>query len=96
MKRGKDKEMFAHVERWKESGMSIGTYAKTIGFSNGKLEYWARKLKVVDATNNNNIEFVELPSMAEDIEITNKTPKSLPHPQIVLTFPSGMRVNIYG
>lgn len=91
MKREKNEKMFAFVKEWKESGLSIAAYAKTIGFSKSKLEYWIRKQKAVNDidTKLNNVAFVEVPTLAKG------QAQSSYKPQVVLTFPNGMSLSIY-
>ncbi len=38
-------EMFQHITRWRESGMTMVNYAKQIGIINPKLKYWIQKLE---------------------------------------------------
>lgn len=98
MRKDKDKIMFAHVEKWLTSGMSAAAFAKTIGFTKSKFDYWVRKFKVVDAVDNQNIKFIEMPKLMGEQNSSKDIPKeqTILSPQIVLTFPSGMCVKIYG
>lgn len=90
--------MLAHVEQWKESGMSRRAYAQAVGISKSKFEYWVRKVKVSDGERNKYPGFVEVSSLAEDLNLGNDKPhvQTSQQPQIVLTFPSGLTLNIYG
>lgn len=92
-----NEEMPAHVKNWMQSGMSIKAYAETIGISNGKLAYWARKLKNVKGTQGDPPGFIELctSGYAPEVSQPAQTGNS-PTPQIVLTFPNGMCLKIYG
>jgi hypothetical protein len=91
MKKGKNEKMFAHVNEWKESGLSIRAYAKTIGFSKSKFEYWVRKVKAVNdvGAETNSVAFVEVPSLPK------VQPRNFNEPKVVLTFPNGVSLTIY-
>ena len=39
------KEMFEHVVRLRESGMGIVNYARQIGITRYKMQYWVRKIQ---------------------------------------------------
>ena len=78
--------------------MSRRAYAEAIGISKSKFEYWIRKSKVSDGEKSKYPGFVEVSSLAKNLDLG--TDESLirtsRQPQIVLTFPRGLTLNIYG
>jgi hypothetical protein len=93
MKRGKDKEMFAHVEKWKATGISIGAYAKSQGFSKGRMEYWAKKYNRQNLTRDEKVIFTELPKI-KDID-KHSQEAGIHTPKIELSVPGGITIKIY-
>lgn len=39
----REEEMYSHVLRWRQSGLSKGAYAERLGMSYQTLHYWIRK-----------------------------------------------------
>ena len=90
--------MFAKVEEWKQSGISLREFASSIGLSTSAFEYWVRKKR---ASSIKGASFVELTHQIKPMEIINVPSSSPKQPaprqaSIVITFAGGMRVNIYG
>lgn len=91
--------MISLVNKWKGSGIPIRSYAQQIGVSKSKFEYWVRKQKADATAKVSFAEFIEVGSLTENRELTGDVAAQLPTertPQIVLTFPSGLSVKIYG
>jgi hypothetical protein len=98
MNNEKYETMIAQVNKWKGSGISIKIYAQQIGVSKSKFEYWVRKQKADAATKVPFAEFIEVGTLTENrepVNVTSQPPSDRPA-QIVLTFPSGLCVKIYG
>jgi hypothetical protein len=99
MDKEKHEMMIALVNKWKGSGIPVRTYAQKIGVSKSKFEYWVRKHKAGVDAKIPLTEFIQVSPLTENQEQSNDTvpasPTCLP-PQIVLTFPSGLCVKIYG
>jgi len=91
----KNELMLDHVEKWRCSGLSIREYSESIGVSKGKFEYWTKKSRTVN-TKIKYPEFVEIGSLKKGINYEQPQISSTPHPQIVLNFPSGLCLKIYG
>jgi hypothetical protein len=94
----KHQTMISLVNKWKRSGIPIRSYAQQNGVSKSKFEYWVRKQKADAATRVPFAEFIEVGPLTENRESTNDSsqPPSEAPPQIVLTFPSGLCLKIYG
>ena len=90
--------MLGKVEEWKSSGLSIREFANKNGFSKTAFEYWVKKNRESNAIKA--VSFVELePSVKprELIEVSSELREATSHQaQIVITFPGGMSVKIYG
>ena len=89
--------MVAHVNDWMNSGLSIRDFAHKIGVTKGKFGYWVSKVKA-----SNNIpklfpDFIDLGSVTDSMKFEDNLPQKTlsPHPQMVLTFPSGLVLKIY-
>jgi hypothetical protein len=86
------------VEEWKSSGLSIGAFAKKNGFSKTGFDYWVKKSRKLNDIKS--VSFVELePAVKprEIIEVSSELREPASHQaQIVITFPGGMSVKIYG
>lgn len=96
----KKAKMFASVAGWKLSSMTKGAYAQSMGISKSKFEYWVRKVHETAISSDDYPEFVEIcqkkkPTPLPEVETS---PGELPMPgaQVVLTFPSGLCLKIYG
>jgi hypothetical protein len=96
----KDIEMPEHVCRQKESGLTIWAYCQQNGVAYHSMQYWIKKMrkqKPLPVGRKKDL-FIELTpsSTKEDFnkEALGVSPPS--HPQIELSFPSGLVVKIYG
>jgi hypothetical protein len=97
----KENTMPDHVMRLRESGLTISAYCQQNGLAYHSMQYWIKKLL---KTNTLPLApkkemFVELSTSSKD-DFT-RTPKhfpdhAAPHPQVELTFASGLVVKIYG
>jgi hypothetical protein len=88
--------MFAKVDEWKNSELTLREFAASIGLSKSAFEYWVSKRR---KSLSNSPAFVELSPMANPrliIEATPKHPEPDAQAQIVFTFPSGMCIKVYG
>ena len=90
--------MLGKVEEWKSSGLSIREFANKNGFSKTAFEYWVKKNRESNAIKA--VSFVELSPSVKPGEVAEVSPE-LQEPvsrlaQIVITFPGGMSVKIYG
>lgn len=86
-------EMFDHVARQRESGMTVANYAKHTGISTSKLQYWIRKFNAQEA-GENSLKFINLSSF-DTADHYSKAQEPQSNPQITLTFPNGMCLKIY-
>ncbi|WP_027471224.1 IS66 family insertion sequence element accessory protein TnpA [Saccharicrinis fermentans] len=68
MKRRKslNRSMFEHVVLQQESGQTIGSYAKQIGVTRSKMQYWVGKYKALEKTqkteSDTSLKFIDLNS----------------------------------
>ena len=88
--------MFAKVEEWKRSGLSLREFSLTIGISKSAFDYWVRKER---RFSNNSPSFVELSPLVRPTVSNNtiiKHPETDTQAQLVITFPSGMCIKVYG
>lgn len=98
MLRQKRAEMIAKVDEWRRSSMSVETFAQVSGISKSTFKYWVRKVwdkaKPADAFP----EFIEMQQSVPTKPLAESKAKTdiLSKPQIVLTFPSGLCLKIYG
>lgn|GEM_PF-805228 len=96
----KKEEMFASVAEWKRSSMTKGAYAQLMGISKSKFEYWVRKVRETAISSGDFPGFVEMRHLAKPIPLPEVETASgeLPTPgaQVVLTFPGGLCLKIYG
>ena len=90
-------EMFQHVAHWRESGMSTLEYAKQIGVTNTKLRYWIQKAENKGTRKETDFNFIDLGQFGENPDITSDRDdlELGRHPQITLSFPSGLCLKIY-
>jgi phage antirepressor YoqD-like protein len=73
-------EMFEHISRQRKSGMSIANYAKQIGITTTRLQYWSRKFKTQEETGKDaNLKFIDLTSF--DTGKNHSKNKRDPEPQ---------------
>jgi hypothetical protein len=98
MTRNNSEIMVAHVNDWMKSGLSIRDFAHRIGVTKGKFGYWVSKVKVSNNIPKQFPQFIDLGSVTDNIKFEDNLPQKLspPHPQMVLTFPSGLVLKIYG
>jgi hypothetical protein len=98
-----DKEitMPDHVMRHRESGLAVSAYCLQNGITYHSMQYWIKKLRGTTPSPlaPKKEMFVELSSLSKD-DFT-RSPKhfpdhAAPHPQVELTFASGLVVKIYG
>ena len=90
--------MLAKVDEWEKSGQTRREFAKTQGLSKRVFEYWVHKKQEAPAISP---AFVELsPLVPPKVNIESKSqhpdPGNDSRAQIVITFPSGMCVKVYG
>jgi hypothetical protein len=97
MNTAKSAAMFARVDEWRQSGKSLREFATTIGMTKSAFEYWVRKKR---SSLNKPSAFIELVTETRpmeaigDLDVPRRsTPRQA---SIVITFPGGMSVNIYG
>lgn len=96
MEKEKNETMLAHVEKWRRSGLSIRKYSESIGVSKGKFEYWTKKVRTTTNDKNKHPKFIEISTPEKRLNCTQAQAPPSPHPQIVLTFPDGLCLKIYG
>ena len=98
MSRQKRVEMIARVGEWQRSSMSAGAFAQALGISKTTFDYWVRKVRETARSSDNTPAFIEIqPSVLPIPMVEAKAqPEISASPQIVLTFPSGLCVKIFG
>ena len=98
MLRQKSEEMIARVDEWRRSSMSVETFAQASGISKSTFNYWVRKLRDKAKPANAFPGFIEMRQSVPAKPLPEAKAKSdiLVQPQIVLTFPSGLCLKIYG
>jgi hypothetical protein len=101
--------MLEHVALQRCSGRTIASYAKLIGVSHYKMQYWVNKYKARQKTqkieSDNSLKFIDLESFGHQSQpvITGIPAPSLAErssqderfPQMTLTFSNGMCLKIY-
>jgi hypothetical protein len=97
MKESKTEAMFAKVSEWKQSGKSVREFAASAGLTKSTFGYWVRKKREMSKKK---ASFVELAPSSKPMQIHDsftETRLSDRHQaSIVITFASGMTVQIYG
>ncbi len=91
--------MIALAKECKQSGMTIGDFAKKKGLSKSTLGYWVRKMNIENMPKNKNPQFIELGTLPANPEISQKAKPQKTvdiKPQIELSFPGGLCLKIYG
>ncbi len=88
--------MLAKVDEWKKSGQTLREFTKTKGLSKRAFEYWVHKTQEAPAISPAFVELSPLVSPKVNIEAKSKHPDPGSGAQIVITFPSGMCVKVYG
>jgi len=96
MENEKNDKMLAHVEQWRSSGMTIRAYSESIGVTKGAFEYWVKKARTTNHVKNKYPGFIEISRSDKNLNIGQAQIPPSPSPQIVLTFPSGLCLKIYG
>ena len=98
MSRQNREEMIARVDEWQRSSMSAGAFAQSMGISKSTFEYWVRKIRETARTSDDATAFIEMrPSVLPNTLVEAKAQSKISaSPQIVLTFPSGLYLKIYG
>ena len=98
MIRQKRSEMIARVDEWRQSSMSVETFAQVMGISKSTFKYWVRKVRNKAKPADAFPEFIEMRQSVPTKPIPEAKAKTdiLAKPQIVLTFPSGLCLKIYG
>lgn len=90
--------MLGKVEEWKSSGLSAGEFAKRNGFSKTGFDYWVKKNLRLNGSKP--VSFIELAHAENTGKIADVSSESnepaVPHGEVVITFPGGMCVKIYG
>lgn len=94
-------QMLAHVSHQQESGMSVARYAAQIGITAHKLRYWIKKSRSPQRAfraSDSEMAFINLGRLDLPIAPSNGHKASgcdMRQPQITLTLPNGMCLNIY-
>lgn len=91
--------MLANVDEWEKSGQTLREFAKTKGLSKRVFEYWVRKKKESSSISPGFVELAPLARHKVNIEAKSQHPdcgNNNSRAQIVITFPSGMCVKVYG
>lgn len=96
MKMSKSEAMFAKVEEWKNSGKSLRSFASSIGISASVLSYWVCKKRKYSVSSPDFLELTSLAQTQDNVAVSSKHLDSATQAKIVITFPSGMSVKIYG
>ena len=90
--------MIARVGEWQRGSMSASSFAQSLGISKTTFDYWVRKVRETARTADNTPAFIEIqPSALPNPMVEAKAQREISaSPQIVLTFPSGLCVKIFG
>ena len=98
MIRQKREDMIARVDEWRQSSMSAETFAQASGISKSTFKYWVRKVRDKSKPAEALPEFIEMRQSVPTKPLPEAKAKTdiLAKPQIVLTFPSGLCLKIYG
>mgnify|MGYP001560139626 CR=1 FL=1 len=98
MSRQNRDEMIARVGEWQRSSMSAGAFAQAMGISKTTFDYWVRKVRETARTSDDTRAFIEIrPSVLPNPMVEAKAqPEISASPQIVLTFPGGLCLKIFG
>ena len=93
--KNQNKNMYPHVEAWKQSGISLTAYAKSIGMQPAAFEYWVKKFR--KEQKKADVGFVELlPASSQQGVLTQsgQIPTGQPQGNIVLSLANGMSIKI--
>ena len=96
MRTPKSATMFAKVDEWKNSELTLREFASSIGLSKSAFEYWVCKRRKSLINPPAFVELSPLVSPRVIIEATSKHPEPDAQAQIVFTFPGGMCIKVYG
>ena len=96
MKDQKREAMFARVNEWIKSGLTLREFSSSIGISKSCFEYWVRKKRKASVTSPAFLEISSLANPLDDIEPLAKQTATGSQAQIVFTFASGMCIKVYG
>jgi hypothetical protein len=96
MKDQKREAMFARVDEWVKSGISMLEFSSSIGLSKSCFEYWVRKKRKASVCSPAFLELSPRATRMVDIEPIVEHPSPGSQAQIVFTFPSGMCIKVYG
>jgi hypothetical protein len=97
MKRQKKEKMIDLVDQWKQSSVSAEAFAQTHGISKSTFDYWVRKVREMDKPSGDYPAFIEMERFVPmQMPDTNDKPGISANPQMVLTFPGGLCLKIYG
>ena len=93
-------QMLEHVNRQRESGMTIANYVAQVGITTHKLRYRINKSKPIDSQHAKEVEmkFIDLNTLGlvcNDTDNTVSAEQPIRQPQMTLTFPNGMCLKIY-
>jgi len=77
--------------------MTIANYAKQIGITTTKLQYWIRKFNAREAVKDSGMKFIDLSSFGADPDSLKEEASKVKrrNPQITVTLPNGVCVKIY-
>jgi transposase-like protein len=87
--------MYPKVEAWKQSGMKMADYAKSIGMTRTAFEYWVRKFR--RAPKKADAGFVEIfPAATKGKYQEPSAQRAVDHSQgeIVFSFANGMSIKV--
>ena len=91
-----EKKMFTHVQLWKQSGTTMIDYARKLGIHKDAFRYWVNKKKFTDLENQE-YSFIKLQKPdqpAASFEFADNATLTKNH--VILTFSSGLRLEIFG
>lgn len=93
--KNQDKNMYPHVEAWKQSGLSMSAYAKSIGMQPAAFEYWIKKFrKQQKKTDVSFVEILPTSSQQKGQKRSEQMPTEQRQGDIVLSFSNGMSIKI--
>ena len=90
--------MLAKVDEWEKSGQTLREFAKTKGLSKRAFEYWVHKKQEAPAISPAFVELSPLvrPKVSIEAKSQHLDPDNDSRAHIVISFPSGMCVKVYG
>ena len=81
---GREEEMYGHVQRWRQSGMSKGEYAGYHGMSYQTLHYWERKYN--ESASQRSDDFIPV-TVLDDVD-------GAPSARLVITVGAEIRIEV--